>query len=220
MNETLILGIETSGILCSVAWWRNGSTLLEYNLERKNEHAVLLAALVQKGFHKLGIDPAETTHVTIGSGPGSFTGLRIGMSYAKGFCYGYKIPLIPVTNFEILSDLVDESAFPAYTLIEAGKGNYFTGVFESNKTTLDEKNIYSIADLKNNIPESCTVVVHEESSKGYFTEFFDKTVTIVDGQYRASRLCSLGYNKVLKDQVVANLHEIEPLYLQKFAGFS
>ena len=117
MSDHLVLGIETSGILCSVAWWQNGSVLLEYNLEKKNEHAVLLAALVERGFNELKIDHNTVTHVAVGSGPGSFTGLRIGMSYAKGFCFGHNIPLIPVTNFELLSDLAEDNKFPIYTFV-------------------------------------------------------------------------------------------------------
>jgi tRNA threonylcarbamoyladenosine biosynthesis protein TsaB len=219
MSDLLILGIETSGILCSVAWWQNGSTLLEYNLERKNEHAVVLAAFVDKGFRELGIDPADTTHVAVGSGPGSFTGLRIGMSYAKGFCFGHKIPFIPVTNFEILSDLVSDNEYPIYTLIEAGKGNYYTGVFDRDKNSLDETFFYSTSDLQTKISESGIIVVHEETSKGYFTRFFDKSVKIIDGQYSASRICSLGQQKIEKGQI-AKLDEIEPFYLQAFAGIS
>ena len=219
MSDTLILGIETSGILCSVAWWQNGSTLLEYSLERKNEHAVLLAALVEKGFKELQLNPSKTTHVAIGSGPGSFTGLRIGMSYAKGFCFGYNIPLIPVTNFEVLSDLADDGVSPVYTVIEAGKGNYYTGIFKHDKRELSETCFFSISDLYNKITDSGLVIVHEEISKGYFTQFFEKAIKVIDGNYSASRLCSISYKKLERDQY-SKLDEIEPFYLQAFAGIS
>jgi len=217
MNNQLLLGIETSGILCSVAWWQSGSVLLEYNLEKKNEHATILAAFVEKGFKELEIDPKEVTHVALGSGPGSFTGLRIGMSYAKGFCYGYNIPLIPVTNFEILADCAEENIFPIYTLIEAGKSNYYTGIFNREKWNLDEKNVFSVSQLEDNISDSGIIIVHEENSRGYFTQYFDRAVRIVDGQYSAAKLCELGYKKLQKDQLL-KLNEIEPLYLQAFAG--
>jgi tRNA threonylcarbamoyladenosine biosynthesis protein TsaB len=219
MSDHLVLGIETSGILCSVAWWQNGSVLLEYNLERKNEHAVLLAALIERGFNELKIDRKAVTHVTIGSGPGSFTGLRIGMSYAKGFCYGHNIPLIPVTNFELLSDLAEENEFPVYTIIEAGRGNYYTGIFKRTKSKLDQKYILSVTQIEEQFPLKGQVIVHEENSKGYFKQFINKSTKIIVGQYRAASLCALGYNKQQKGQKL-NLNKIEPLYLQAFAGVS
>lgn len=218
MSDHLVLGIETSGIRCSVAWWQNGTVLLEYNLDRKNEHSILLAALVEKGFNELGINSSTVTHVVIGTGPGSFTGLRIGMSYAKGFCLGHSIPLIPVTNFELLSDLAEDEKFPVFTLIEAGKGNYYTGVFKKEKTTLNQKFLAPTSQLKQQVSDNGQVVVHEENSEGFFEQSLSETVKIINGQYRAARLCVLGYDK--QNSLSQDLNEIEPLYLQKFAGIS
>jgi tRNA threonylcarbamoyladenosine biosynthesis protein TsaB len=217
MNNHLILGIETSGIRCSVAWWQNGSVLLEFNLEKKNEHAVLLPAFIEKGFEELEIEPKSVTHVVIGSGPGSFTGLRIGMSYAKGFCFGHNIPLIPVTNFELLSALAEENDFPVFTLIEAGRGNYYTGIFNQSKSELDDKFLLSDSQLKEKIPDNGQIVIHEENSKGYLTKFLGRTTKVVEGQYSAARLCDLGFKKYPKGPH-QNLAEIEPQYLQAFAG--
>jgi tRNA threonylcarbamoyladenosine biosynthesis protein TsaB len=217
MSKQIILGIETSGILCSVAWWQNGSVLLEYSIERKNEHAVILAALVEKGLKELAIYATDVSRVVVGSGPGSFTGLRIGMSYAKGFCYGQSLPLIPVTNFELLSDCVEENVYPIYTLIEAGKGNYYTGVFNRDRSILEEKTVNSLSQLRRNISGEGIVVVHEESSVGYFSQSFDKAIKIINGQYSAAKLCKLGNSKFKKGWQ-ANLNEIEPFYLQAFAG--
>ena len=219
MSDHLVLGIETSGIRCSVAWWQNDTTLLEYNLDRKNEHARLLAPFVEKGFKKLGIHPKSVTHVVIGSGPGSFTGLRIGMSYAKGFCFGNNIPLIPVTNFELLSDLAENDKIPVYTLIEAGRGNYYIGIFNKEKSKLDQKFLLPGPQLEQRLSPNAQVVVHEENSEGYIRKFLDKTDNIIEGTYSAARLCAIGYSKY-QGGMVLDLNEIEPLYLQTFAGVS
>ena len=216
MSDHLVLGIETSGIRCSVAWWQKDTTLLEYNLDRKNEHAVLLATFIEKGFKELGIEPKSVTHVAVGSGPGSFTGLRIGMSYAKGFCYGYNIPLIPVTNFELLSDLEDNIKIPVYTLIEAGRGNYYVGIFNTEKSKLDQKYLSPISQLEQLSP-NVHIIVYEENSEGYIRKFLSKTAKISDGKYSAARLCALGYYKYQRGSAL-ELNEIEPLYLQNFAG--
>jgi tRNA threonylcarbamoyladenosine biosynthesis protein TsaB len=219
MSSHLVLGIETSGTVCSVAWWQDGSILREYNLERKNEHAMVLAALIERGFKELGIDPAKITFVAIGSGPGSFTGLRIGMSYAKGFCFGYNIPLIPVTNFELLADLAEHNNFPIYTLIEAGGGNYYTGIFKQNRSKLDGSFLSHVSQLEKLYSGMGQIVVHEEISRGYLKQYFNGGSEILEGEYRAARLCPQGYYNKLHNPIL-NLNEIEPLYLQKFAGVS
>jgi tRNA threonylcarbamoyladenosine biosynthesis protein TsaB len=178
-----------------------------------------LASYVERGLRELEIDPIKITFIAIGSGPGSFTGLRIGMSYAKGFCFGHSIPLIPVSNFELLSDLAENNNFPVYTLIEAGRGNYYTGVFKQNKSTLDEAYLCHISQLEKKLPKHGQIIVHEEIARGYFKQFIDRNVKIPDGQYRAARLCKIGYYKQLQNPLL-NLNEIEPLYLQTFAGAS
>ena len=217
MIKQTILGIETSGILCSVAWWQNELLLLEDNLERKNEHGVILAASVQRGFQELKLEPKEVTHVVVGSGPGSFTGLRIGMSYAKGFCYGHNIPLVPVSNFEVLADCVEEDIFPIYTLIEAGKGNYYTGIFDQDKSILDETKACSVSQLIDIVSDTGIIVIHEENTIGYFTQYFEKSIKIIDNQYSAAKLCELGYKKIQRGLAI-ELNKIEPMYLQAFAG--
>jgi tRNA threonylcarbamoyladenosine biosynthesis protein TsaB len=216
MNNYLVMGIETSGILCSIAWWQNNHTLLEYNLNRKNAHASVLADLVHKGFQELKLNPQSLSLVSVGSGPGSFTGLRIGMAYAKGVCFGLNIPLISVTNFELLADKVDEE-YPVFSLIDAQRENYYTGKFQTSKTNLDEKFLLNVKQLKKYIPENGTIVIHEESSKGFFAKSFGREATIIQGEYSAARICALGYNKYIEGEYTS-LDEVEPLYLQTFAG--
>ena len=217
MNKYFVLGIETSGILCSIAWWQNHQTLLEYNIERKNAHATILAKLVDDGFKELNLEPKVLTFVAVGSGPGSFTGLRIGMAYAKGLCYGLNIPLIPVSHFELLADQANNNSYPIYTLIDARKGNFYVAVFNTNKTIQNENYIINVKQLEKILPQSANIIIYHENLKGSFIESFDKKEYIIEGKYSADRICALGLNKYINKEYLG-IDQTEPFYLQSFAG--
>lgn len=97
-----ILCIETSTQVCSVALWCDGQTLVHYiNLEGSN-HAQLVPTYVDRTLTYLNEQGLRLDAVALSEGPGSYTGLRIGTSTAKGICYGLDIPLIPIPTLEVL----------------------------------------------------------------------------------------------------------------------
>ena len=217
MNETLILGIETSGILCSIAWWQSGKILLEYNVEKRNAHATLIAKLVEEGVENLGISFDDLDLVAVASGPGSFTGLRIGMAYAKGICLALDIPLIPVSNFEVLAYSERDSGRPVLCLIEARKDYYYAGSFENGFLNPVEQYISEKHEILEKVATGTKIVVHEEINKGLFAAAAKDKYTIQQQDYSAEVICNLGYLKYLENETYL-LDEIEPLYLQPFAG--
>jgi tRNA threonylcarbamoyladenosine biosynthesis protein TsaB len=99
----LILHIETSTELCSVALSRGNQCLaVRENSEGRN-HAVLLTPFMNDLLHANHIPVGRLDAVSVSSGPGSYTGLRIGLSTAKGLCYGGNIPLISVSTLQAMS---------------------------------------------------------------------------------------------------------------------
>ena len=217
MNKSIVLGLETSGIVCSVAWWQNGETLLEYNIERENAHAAILAGLIKKGHKALAIDSSAVALLAVGSGPGSFTGLRIGMSFAKGFCMGRNIPLVAVTNFNVLAEFATEISKPVYTLIEARHAMYYTGVFSHKNGELTKKYLADKKELVSEIPEEAQIIVHEEKNKGAFRQILSPDRRLVQGAYKSSIICAIG-QRIFEQQAAPALDDIEPLYVQAFAG--
>ena len=98
-----ILNIETSGKYCSVALTKDG--VVEFQLEEKEPmaHAGKLAPFVDKCMQELARKEEPLDAVAVSIGPGSYTGLRIGLSLAKGLCFAKGIPLITISTLEILA---------------------------------------------------------------------------------------------------------------------
>ena len=99
----LILSIESATSVCSVALHHDGKLLGLMELHQENIHAKKLMLLIDSLFRKLNIESKELSAVAISSGPGSYTGLRIGVSIAKGLAYAHNIPLIGVDTLLALS---------------------------------------------------------------------------------------------------------------------
>ncbi len=98
----LILNIETSTEVCSVTLAQNGQTLFKKESLEGLNHSRVLTVFIEELFKENNIEPKMLDAVAVSKGPGSYTGLRIGVSVAKGLCYGLNIPLISVNSLEIL----------------------------------------------------------------------------------------------------------------------
>jgi tRNA threonylcarbamoyladenosine biosynthesis protein TsaB len=211
----LVLGIETSGTLCSVAWMSNDRILIEYNIEMPNIHATLLADLIAEGFARLKIERKDIGLVAVASGPGSFTGLRIGMSYAKGFCYAGSIPIIGISNFEILAKQAPLKVKPLYTLIYARHGRYYLGIFRDGINLSDAKVITS--DQIPFLSDGSFVVLMDYFNEEDYKKRFAPSINIIKGRYGAASVCQIGINK-FNAQGADDLNFLEPFYLQSFTG--
>ncbi len=101
--ELPILAIETSGELCSVALLNENDVLFEINIKKKNVHSEMIFRLISEALELSSLSVDDLKAVAVSSGPGSFTGLRIGMSAAKGIAFGANLPVIPVPTFDALA---------------------------------------------------------------------------------------------------------------------
>lgn len=104
----LILCIETGTDICSVALARDGRLLALHEGAAQRDHARSLAPFVDRALCGAGVAPGELDAVAVSKGPGSYTGLRIGVSFAKGMCYALGIPLIGVGSLLSLAAVARE----------------------------------------------------------------------------------------------------------------
>src|ERR1700757_2241349 len=98
-----ILNIETATAACSVAIARNGSIITHEESNEGNVHAEKLAVYIDEAIKKWGITFSQLDAFSVGTGPGSYTGLRIGTATAKGLCYSLNKPLISVPTLKAIA---------------------------------------------------------------------------------------------------------------------
>lgn len=100
MTQPTLLLLETATPVCSVALANEGRIIGERHSAEHNAHSSSLAVFINELFAECHIQPSQLDAVCVSSGPGSYTGLRIGVSSAKGFCYGLGIPLLSVPTLQ------------------------------------------------------------------------------------------------------------------------
>jgi tRNA threonylcarbamoyladenosine biosynthesis protein TsaB len=134
-----ILHIESSTLTCSVAVSTNGDTIsLKESHDQSYAHSEKLVVYIDEAIKQAGLKPSDLDAVCVSKGPGSYTGLRIGVSAAKGLCYGLGIPLLSVgslesmTNWAMLNfkqELADVSFL--CPMIDARRMEVYTQLFDS-----------------------------------------------------------------------------------------
>lgn len=104
----LILCIETGTDICSVGLSRDGELFSLRESDEGRDHAKRVGVFVDELLRENSIAPDELDAIAVGMGPGSYTGLRIGVSFAKGMCYGLQIPLVAVGSLDALAQVAIE----------------------------------------------------------------------------------------------------------------
>lgn len=113
----LILNIETSSPICSVCLSRDG-TVIDCREDRTgNSHAKILTVFIDELFKSNNLSLSELDAVAVSAGPGSYTGLRIGTSVAKGLCYALNKPLISVPTLLALAVGIQKKQMPQAHII-------------------------------------------------------------------------------------------------------
>ena len=127
---TKILGIETSTPVCSVAIACAGRVLVEYTLELGAHHSERLQPMIELALREADLRVGDLDGVGVAAGPGSFTGLRIGMGMAKGLCRGGHLKLACVPTLAGMAFGAGVAGVPVCPMIDARRGDVYAGVYD------------------------------------------------------------------------------------------
>ena len=161
--ERIIL-IETSTALCSAARAENGAITAYKESSAPKAHASLTAVFIQDMLAERGITLADCDAVCVSKGPGSYTGLRVGVSTAKGLCFGSQKPLLAVGTLDTLvAQAAEEAADVKFIIpmIDARRMEVYTAVFENGQQ----------------ITETAPAIIDENS----FAEYLEQGVCLFIG---------------------------------------
>lgn len=129
--ERIIL-IETSTALCSVALAEDGAVVAYRESSAPKAHASLTAVFIQEMLGERGLTMADCDAVCVSMGPGSYTGLRVGVSTAKGLCFGSGKPLLAVGTLDTLVAQAADDCRYIIPMIDARRMEVYTAVFEAD----------------------------------------------------------------------------------------
>lgn len=212
-----ILNIETATKNCSVSLAKNGQTVAVKEIsEEQFNHAEKLHLFIKEVLAFEGISLANLNAIAVSKGPGSYTGLRIGVSAAKGLCYALNIPLIAVDTLAVLAEKVTIDSGMIVPMIDARRMEVFTQMFNKDYSSLSvaealivDENAF--ADINENIH-----LVGDGALKCKTVLTNHKFVFYEDVIYpSANEMSSISYKKYI-EQLFEDVAYFEPYYLKDF----
>jgi len=195
------LFIDTSLSNVSISILKDGKVLSIIQEEIPNEHSKYVTSYVKRVIDAAGIDANDIDRIFVVNGPGSFTGVRIGVTIAKTYGYLINKGIIPVSSLKSLSissikqDLI-------MSVIQANRSNYYVGIYDSNYNNIIDEQFVSGNRLVELINEYNPYIVSNEYN--------------VVGKYKFNKV-SLDVEKIVnyyKDSEIVNYHAVVPNYLK------
>lgn len=214
----IILCLETATTNCSVAVSVGGEVkaIREEN-NQKYSHAEKLHVFIEEVLAEAKIDKNQLDAIAVSKGPGSYTGLRIGVSAAKGLCFALDIPLLSISTLEILARQVDNKDCYIIPLLDARRMEVYSAVFNADKKQIRETRaeIVNENSFSDYLEESKTIFLGDGANK--FEELCaSKNAVFLDNNFPSSAgMVSLAEAKY-KISDTENVAYFEPFYLKEF----
>ncbi len=217
-----ILHIETSTTICSIALSRNGELLFEKTDTEGMKHAERLSPFVDEALQFLKSKNLKLDAVAVSAGPGSYTGLRIGTSTAKGLSYGFNIPLITIPSLEILCNAVIsshkiENDALLCPMLDARRMEVYTATYTNKLEIVDEVRPLIIDEnaYQSHLAHHKTYFFGNGASKTKDI-ITDKNAHFIDDvEVLAKNMISSAEQKY-KENNFADVAYFEPIYLKEF----
>lgn len=212
-----ILNIETATKNCSVTIANEGKTIVCIEVaEEGYSHAEKLHLFFEEALQKAGITFRDLKAVAVSQGPGSYTGLRIGVSAAKGLCYSLNIPLIAVDTLEALARKITIENGIIVPMIDARRMEVFTAFFEKKYAKVRETKA-EIIDVTTYSEVSGTLhLIGDGAAKCKEVLHSEKFVYHDEIVYPSSNEMSLVSFEKYKISDFVDVAYFEPFYLKDF----
>ena len=189
------LFIDTSNSFINIYIVKDDSVLVYKNVKTLKDMANTIMPLIREAFNEIDFNIKDVDKIFVTIGPGSFTGVRVGITVAKTIAWGLSIDVYPISTLEYLSS-IDTKYSRIMPIIDARRGNVFTSVYDNYLNKLEDEKLIGYEDI--NKDEDTLVVSYDG--------VYESTISNVD-------IIKL-INKHLDDKAI-NPHKLVPNYLKK-----
>lgn len=222
------LGIETATEVCSVVLYQDEKLIAIEYTDNPKAHSQYLTTFIEKVLQQANITSAQLNSIVVSEGPGSYTGLRIGMSTAKGLAYGLDIPIMLIPSTMVIAysglSLISENNATMLGIIDAPKQELFVQVFTLNDSTLNIEHSPKHISVNENILSELGLDTNTQiylSGKGAskIKEFYADNLNIIALDKVKQDMQNIGYwiMETYKNKVFADVELCEPLYIKDFS---
>ncbi len=217
---SILLSIETSTRICSVALQDGEFILGSATLHTERSHAGQLAVITEQLLESCGIRKDNVSGVIVAEGPGSYTGLRIGTSFAKGLCYALNIPLITVGSLEALAygvaPFVQEPAY-LIPMMDARRMEVYLQVLDEEARVLEPSRPFLLEseDLSEYLDDRKCYFFGNGSDKARSVITHANAIFIGGIEADARYMSIPGFRK-FRDEAFTDVAYFEPKYLKEF----
>lgn len=218
----LILSIETSTNVCSVALHQDTQLLGVYELFTEKSHASAITLLIEQLMQNAGHQLSDVSAINVSKGPGSYTGLRIGVATAKGLCYALDKPLISVSTLQAmaygLSKHYPEKKYLYCPMIDARRMEVFCEVFNGSLDSVlptDARiiNEYSFAEL---LADNFIIFFGNGAAKCKTILAHMPNALFVDDIYPSAKYTGVLAHERYTNNLFEDIAYFEPFYLKEF----
>jgi len=212
-----ILNIETSTKNCSVALAKNGEIVLCKEIaEIGFSHAEKLHVFLEELLKETDLSFKDINAIAVSQGPGSYTGLRIGVSASKGLCYALDIPLIAVDTMQILANQVTVEEGIIIPMIDARRMEVFSAIFDKNHLKIRETKAEVLEEHSFAENKELIYIVGDCAAKAKTVLINDNFIFLEKNVYpSAKEMATLSY-ELFKQNTFVDVAYFEPFYLKDF----
>ena len=213
----LILNIDTAIETASVCLAKDGKAISITKNEKQKDHAAWLHLAIKEIFEQNNSELKAIDAIAITGGPGSYTGLRIGMATAKGICYALNKPLIILNTLLVMAKTATgETAHLLCPMIDARRMEVFTAIYAKNLQIIKEPSAIELNEKSfDEVLSGNSICFFGNGSKKFQAIKKNQQAIFIDINSDASSMASLSEEK-FKQKEFADLAYAEPLYLKEF----
>ena len=214
-----ILGLETATSVCSVGIVREGGEETEKHLRDPRIHSERILTLVDEVLRVAGIGFRNLDAIAVSRGPGSFTGLRIGYSTAKGLCYATGLPLVEVPTFDAIAtaaSIAVPTAGNILVALDAKKGDFYSAVYEFRAGQMANAGEATVGPVAvSGSPGNPELIITDREDVLRPTAGAGADIRPVHDFCRGNVVAALGAER-FRAGFIADLASCEPAYLKDF----